>query len=347
MTEKIPVAVLGASGYTGGELVRLLAAHPRVDLAYLGVRDAAERSLEREHPFLASLDIQLSELDPVAAAAAAKFVFLAMPHKLSAELVPSILEAGARVIDLGGDFRLLEADYPEWYDFTHPSPEVLAQAVYGMPELFRDQIRDAQLVANPGCYPTPVILGMSPLVAAGLVGLTIMVDGKSGISGAGKKLSDASMFSTTDESVRPYRFPRHQHTPEMELGIERATGTRPSVLFVPHLIPMVRGSVCTCFAPGVGDQLSTALLTECLAEAYAGERFVRVLPAGSMVDSKRTRGANTVELQVSYDPRSNTVVMIGADDNLVKGAAGQAIQNMNLMAGLDEGTGLSAIGMYP
>ena len=345
--EKISAAVLGASGYTGGELVRLLASHPGVDLTYLGVRDAQTRTLEGEHAFLGPLSIPLSELDPAAAAAAADFVFLAMPHKLSADLVPDLLDAGSRVIDLGGDFRLEEDDYPEWYDFQHPAPGLLPEAVYGLTELFRDRIKEARLVANPGCYPTAVTLGLAPLVDAGLIGSPIMVDGKSGISGAGKSLRDASMFSTTAESVRPYKVPKHQHTPEMERGIELATGIRPAIVFAPHLVPMVRGMVCTCFAPAAVDGLTSEALVACLTDAYAGSAFVRVLPVGGMVDSKRTRGSNVIELQALHDSRTDVVTVIGAQDNLVKGAAGQAIQNLNLMAGFDEALGLSAIAVYP
>ena len=261
--------------------------------------------------------------------------------------MPGLLEAGVRVIDLAGDFRLPAADYPGWYGFDHPAADWLDKAVYGLPELFGDRVGGAQLVANPGCYPTPVILGMAPLVSAGLVEpTTIRVDGKTGLSGAGRAATEASLFTATEDSVRPYRVPGHQHTPEMERGIEMATGVAPSVLFVPHLVPTVRGVLTTCYAT-LADGVTTDALVGALAAAYAGAPFVRVLPAGEMVDSKRTRGTNVVELQALADARTGTAVVVGAVDNLVKGAAGQAIQNMNLVCGFDETLGLPSLAVYP
>jgi len=347
-SKRLSVSVLGASGYTGGELVRLLLAHPGVDVAYLGVRDADTRTLEGEHSFLAGTGVPLSELDPEAAAAAGEFVFFAMPHGLSAELAPKTLESGARAIDLGGDFRLPADAYPDWYGFTHPAPEWLDKAVYGLPELFADEIRGAELVANPGCYPTAAILAVAPLLKAGLVkNGPVLVDGKSGLSGAGKAITEATSFSATHESVRPYKVPRHQHTPEIEHILGVATGgPAPPAIFVPHLVPQVRGVLCTSYVPLAGDATSEEL-TACLADAYSSAPFVRVLAVGEMTDTKRVRGANIIELQAVADPRTGHAIAIGAIDNLVKGAAGQAIQNMNLMAGLDETDGLSSIGVYP
>ncbi|HVD71228.1 MAG TPA: N-acetyl-gamma-glutamyl-phosphate reductase, partial [Actinomycetota bacterium] len=221
------------------------------------------------------------------------------------------------------------------------------KAVYGLPELLADRVVGAQLVANPGCYPTPVILGMAPVVSAGLVEPTaIRVDGKTGLSGAGRAAAESSLFTATEDSVRPYRVPGHQHIPEMERGIEMATGVAPSVLFVPHLVPTVRGVLTTCYAT-LDEGVTTETLVESLAAAYAGSPFVRVLPAGEMVDSKRTRGTNVVELQALADARTGTAVVVGAVDNLVKGAAGQAIQNMNLVCGFDETLGLPSLAVYP
>jgi N-acetyl-gamma-glutamyl-phosphate reductase len=331
-------------------LVRLLAEHPKAEIVFLGVREAAGRTLGEEHPFLADrVDLPLRDLDAEGAAAAAGFVFFAMPHGLSAELAPAALAAGARVIDLGGDFRLPAGAYPEWYGFAHPSADLLAEAVYGLPELFEDRIRDARLVANPGCYPTPVILGVAPLLRAGLVeNGPVLVDGKSGLSGAGKSLTDAMMFSTSHESVRPYKVPRHQHTPEIERALGLAAGgAAPAAIFVPHLVPQVRGVLCTSYVKLASAATTTEELTECLAAAYAGRPFVRVLPPGGMVDTKRVRGSNTAELQAVADARTGQAIVIGAIDNLVKGAAGQAIQNFNIMNGFGEGEGLSRVGVYP
>jgi N-acetyl-gamma-glutamyl-phosphate reductase len=219
--------------------------------------------------------------------------------------------------------------------------------VYGLPELFADRVAGAQLIANPGCFPTPVILGCAPLVAAGLIEPgPILVDGKTGLSGAGKASNEHTIYATSQDSVRPYRLPRHQHTPEMERGIELATGLSPSVLFASHLVPTVRGVLVTCYVPAAAG-VDTEQVTDALVAAYAGRPFVRVLPPGQMSDSKRVRGTNVVELQALVDPRTGTAVIVGALDNLVKGAAGQAIQNYNLSAGLDEATDLPTLAVYP
>ncbi len=347
------VAVLGASGYSGGELLRLLLGHPEARVTYLGVRDSAERTLAGIQPHLAgAIDVPLGDIDPGRVLERADFVFLALPHGVSSAVVPELAEAGARVVDLAGDFRLDAAAYPQWYGFDHPSPRWLEKAVYGLPELFADRIAPASLVANPGCYPTPVVLGLAPLLRAGLIeGARIAVDGKSGLSGAGRSVTEPMMFSTAHESVRPYRFPGHQHTPEMEraLGLAmRGAGTpAPRITFVPHLVPAVRGTLCTAYAVLSKDDITSEQLTACLAEAYARAPFVRVLPVGEMCDTKRVRGSNLVELQAVADPRTGSAVVVGALDNLVKGAAGQAIQNFNIMTGRDEAFGLPLTAVYP
>ena len=350
MGDRVRAAVLGASGYAGGELVRLLAAHPSIEVTFLGAKDSAGTPFAEVHPHLASLPMASTELAAVETAAvadAADLVFSSLPHGSSAAIVPALLDAGLRVVDLAGDFRLGADAYPEWYGWKHPAPERLEEAVYGLPELFGDRVAGAELVANPGCYPTPVILGLVPLLTAGLVEPgPVRVDGKTGLSGAGKAANASTIFTATEDSVRPYRVPRHQHTPEMERGIELGSGSAVPVLFVPHLVPTVRGVVTTAYAP-LAEGVTTDALTERLAEAYAGRPFVRVLAPGQMVDSKRTRGTNVVELQAVADPRSGTAVVIGAVDNLVKGAAGQAIQNANLALGLPEATGLPTLAMYP
>ena len=349
-TARVRVAVLGASGFAGGELVRLLDAHPNADVTFLGAHGSIGKTLADVHPNLGSLALATSVLrEPVAAdvAEVADVALCSLPHGASSELAPMMLEAGLKVIDLAGDFRLPASAYPDWYGFEHPSADWLGKAVYGLPELFGDQLPGAQLVANPGCFPTPVILGLAPLLSAGLVEPgSIHVDGKTGLSGAGRVVSEAALYASSEESVRPYRVPRHQHTPEMERGLELATGFTPAVVFVPHLVPAVRGVVTTAFA-SLASGASTEALTSCLVEAYAARPFVRVMPPGGMVDSKRTRGSNIVELQAVADTRTGTAVVIGALDNLVKGAAGQAIQNLNLVLGLDEAIGLPTVAVYP
>ena len=345
------VAVLGASGYAGGELVRLLAGHPGLEITYLGARESAGRTLAEAQPHLGASPLAarvLASVDDVASiATAASFALCALANGSSSELVPRLLEAGLRIVDLAGDFRLPAEAYPTWYGFEHPAPAWLDKAVYGLPELFAEEIAGADLVANPGCYPTPVALSLAPLLAAGLIApAPILVDGKTGLSGAGRSANDATTFSATEESIRPYHVPRHQHTPEMERSLALATGADPRVVFVPHLVPTVRGVLTTSYAPLTGTA-TTEHLTEVLAASYAGAPFVRVLPAGGMVDSKRVRGSNAVELQAVADPRTGQAIVAGAVDNLVKGAAGQAIQNMNLMLGTDETAGLTAMGLYP
>jgi N-acetyl-gamma-glutamyl-phosphate reductase len=347
---RLRVAVFGASGYVGGELVRLLVEHPNVELTYLAANESAGRQLAEVHPHLAAAAIGgwvLAPLDANSAADRASFAFLSLPHGASASLAPALLEAGLCVVDLAGDFRLPASAYPEWYGFEHPAPAWLEKAVYGLPELFADEISGASLVANPGCSPTPVVLGLAPLRAAGLIGPgRIVVDGKAGLSGAGRALAEATSYAATEESVRPYRFPVHQHTPEMERALELASGIPATVSFVPHLVPAVRGVLVTCYAP-MEPGTTTDSLTGCLASAYAGAPFVRVLPPGDMADTKRTRGSNLVELQAVADRRTGTGVVAGALDNLVKGAAGQAVQNMNLLAGFDPTAGLKATAVYP
>ncbi len=349
-SQLVRIGVLGASGYAGGELVRLLAAHPATEVTFLGARDSVGSTLAEAHPYLAPTSVAGLPLRAVEAETiveAAEVVFASLPHGATAVIAPELLERGVRVIDLSGDFRLEPDSYPEWYGFEHPSPGWLGKAVYGLPELFGPQVAGAQLVANPGCYPTPVILGLAPLLKAGLVEATpIVVDGKTGLSGAGRGANEATTYAATEESVRPYRAPRHQHTPEMERGLELATGHAVAVLFVPHLVPTVRGVLTTSYAtltPGT----TTEALTECLVEAYEDRPFVRVLPPGGMVDSKRVRGTNVVELQALADPRTGKAVVVGTVDNLVKGAAGQAIQNLNLMLGLPEATALPTVAVYP
>jgi N-acetyl-gamma-glutamyl-phosphate reductase len=346
----IPVAVFGASGLTGGELVRLLVSHPRYELVYLGANESAGKTLGEVHPHLEASPAggrELGPLDPSAVVGIAAFAALALPRGASARLAPALVEAGTRVVDLGGDFRLPASAYPEWYGFEHPAPRWLETAAYGLPELFAAPVRDAALVANPGCFPTAAVLGLAPLVESGLIEPgTVLVDGKTGISGAGRAPSEATTYTACQESVRPYRFPRHQHTPEMERALELATGRSVVVSFVPHLVPSVRGVLTTSYVP-LADGATTESLTGCLAAAYALAPFVRVLPPGVMVDTKRTRGTNVLELQAVADPRTGSAIVAGALDNLVKGAAGQAIQNLNLMAGLDETLGLPTAAVYP
>jgi N-acetyl-gamma-glutamyl-phosphate reductase len=348
--DPLRVAVLGASGFSGGELIRLLHDHPRLEVTFAGAKGSVGMTVGASHPHLAGLpagDLVLEAMEPDAIAAAADLVFSALPNGTSAALAPAILDAGATVVDLAGDFRLAPGDYPSWYGFEHPAPGWLDEAVYGLPELFRDRVPGAKLVANPGCFATAAIVSCAPILAAELAEPgPVRVDGKTGVSGAGRAALESTSFGATEDSIRPYRFPAHQHTPEIERGIELATGRAVRVLFVPHLVPAVRGVVTTSYLAAAAGA-STDRLTDCLMAAYEGEPFIRVLAPGAMADAKRTRGTNVIELQAVADERTGTVVVVGAVDNLVKGAAGQAIQNANLLTGVAEATALPTTAVYP
>jgi len=344
----IPVAVLGASGFSGAELLRLVAAHPSLQVTFVGAHDAAGKPLGEVWPHLAPFEDLVLQPNDVVASVDVAAAFLALPAGQSSRIAPELAERGVRVVDVGSDFRLRPHDYPDWYGFVHSAPAWTDKAAYGLTEVFRNEIREATLVANPGCYPTPVVLGLHPLFAGGLVHGDVIVDGKSGISGAGKQLTEQSQFASLDGSVRAYKVGRHQHTPEMERALA-TTGRQPSVTFVPHLVPAVRGIVTTSY---VAADAEADVLRDALRNAYDGEPFVRVLPAGETPDPKRVAGSNACELAVEVDAHGGgnahgTAVVIGAIDNLGKGAAGQALQNLNAMLGLDETLGLSAIGVYP
>jgi N-acetyl-gamma-glutamyl-phosphate reductase len=341
------VVVFGASGFSGAELLRLLVQHPGVELVgVVGDRSAGD-TVASVLPWLAGSPVGALTIGAADAAPSADLALLALPHLESAHLAPRLVERGARVIDLSGAFRLDVAEYPDWYGFEHPEPAWISKAVYGLTERFRVQISTAELVANPGCFATGAVLALAPLLEAGAIEPTpIALDGKTGVSGAGRAATEATSFASTAESVRPYRTPRHQHTPEIERALATAAGLDTALTFVPHVVPAVRGILVTAFAR-LADGATTDGLTAVLEEAYRGEPFVRVLAPGEMADTQRVRGSNTVELQAVADPRTGAAVAIAALDNLGKGAAGQAIQNLNVMLGLDETTALSGVGIGP
>ena len=337
----LTAAIIGASGYAGQETLDRVLRHPALDLVALGSDSLAGRGAS-------ALDVRLNGSVPPfvtndeAAAAGADVVFCCLGHEAAAELEPP---ADAIVVDLSGAHRLRDGGlYPDWYGFDHPRRQELGSWSYGLPEL---RPPAGRLVANPGCYATAAILSAAPVLTAGLAEPdALRVDGKTGVSGAGRTAAESTSFGATEDSIRPYRFPAHQHTPEIERGIELATGLEVRALFVPHLVPAVRGVVTTSYltaAPGA----TTDSLTECLRAAYEGRPFVRVLAPGEMVDAKRMRGTNMIELQAVADPCTGTAIVIGAVDNLVKGAAGQAIQNANLLHGIAEDTGLPTVAVYP
>lgn len=335
------VGIIGASGYTGAELLRIAAQHPDYEVVYAtgdtqaGVRAAAlYPSLAARYP-----DLVFESFDP-ARAEGLDLVFLGLPHEASMSLAPELVGTVGCVVDLSAAYRLKDASlYPGWYGFEHDQPELLAAAVYGLPELHRDELRGASLVATPGCHVTAATLALAPLVRAGLIETSgIVVNSITGVSGAGRALKHTSLFCTADEDVTAYGLLDHRHTPE----IEQEVGAQ--VLFTPHLAPMNRGILATCYARPATD-VSTASLLAALSAQYAGEPFVVVGEASP--STKATLGSNTAHLTARFDERTGTVMAICAIDNLAKGASGGAVQAANVAIGLPEAAGLSAVGVYP
>jgi N-acetyl-gamma-glutamyl-phosphate reductase len=340
------VGVVGASGYTGAELLRLLAAHPGLEPVVVTSREFAGKDVASVYPNLvAYAGRSYDELDP-AKLTDLELVFLALPHGASMELGARIAEAGVRVVDLSADFRLEDPQaYPEWFGSAHTAPEWLGKWAYGLPELHRREIVGGQVVANPGCYPTAALLALAPLVTGRLIDpATIVVSAASGVSGAGRGLNPGVHFANVDASFKAYTVTGHKHTPEIEQELSRLTGEQVHVSFVPHLVPMPRGLLATCFAelaPGADpDAVSQAPAT-----FYASEPFVRATPAPP--ETKYTLGSNACHVWATADARTGRAIAIAAIDNLGKGAAGQAIQNANLMLGLPETLGLTAEGVFP
>jgi len=339
------VGILGASGFSGAELLRLAATHPQLDVRYAtGDSQAGTRAAE-VYPALAAAYGELAfEKYEADACDGLDLVFLALPHGASQAIVPELDGRVGAVIDLAADFRLSDpALYPQWYGEEHAHPELLGGFVYGLPELFRDDLRGATRIAAPGCYVTAAVLALAPLLRAGAVEPQgIVVDAASGVSGAGRGLKASIAFCTVDENMVAYGLLDHRHTPEIEQGLSRVAGTAVQVLFTPHLAPMNRGILATGYARPTGP-VSTAGLLDLLHEAWDAEPFVVVTedPPGT----KATLGANTVHVTARADARTGWVVVIAALDNLVKGAAGQAVQCANLALGLPETTGLPLVGM--
>ncbi|HEY7134683.1 MAG TPA: N-acetyl-gamma-glutamyl-phosphate reductase [Acidimicrobiia bacterium] len=339
--------IVGASGYTGAELLRLLAGHPDLDVVHVTAAANAGATVASLYPSLAvAYPGREYETFAPADVAGLDVVFLALPHGESQRLVPDLIERVAHVVDLGADFRLPAGAYEQWYGSAHAAPELLERFAFGLPELFRDEVTAAAHVAAPGCYPTAATLALAPLLAAGVVEPTgIVVDAVSGVSGRGRGLSTPSLFSEADANVAAYGLLNHRHTAEMELALSRAAGTPVQVLFTPHLVPMTRGILATCYARPRIDGLSTASLLARYRDYYESEMFVVVLddpPA-----TKATFASNAAHVTVRFDDRTGTVLALAAIDNLVKGASGQAVQDANLLVGLPEGAGLTAIGIAP
>ncbi|HXG05330.1 MAG TPA: N-acetyl-gamma-glutamyl-phosphate reductase [Candidatus Binatia bacterium] len=336
----VSVSIFGATGYAGAELVRLLARHPQVTIRSLHARGRDGGALAAEFPHLAPLDLALTDGEPEPGVDVA---FIALPSGHSAELAVRLAGGGTTVIDIGADLRLRDPSaYPTWYGFEHPEPDALQRAVYGLPELARSQLAGARLIANPGCYPTAALLALLPLARAGLLVDEVIIDAKSGISGAGRGVGQAYLFTELDASTSAYAVSGHRHTPEIAQGLADA-GCEVPVTFVPHLVPQARGLLTTCYAR-VSDDLGQDELAAMYGAAFEGEPFVHVLDRPPA--TKLPAGSNHAFVHVSRTAPGR-VVAIAAIDNLGKGAAGQAIQNMNLALGLPETCGLEAVGIYP
>ena len=346
------VAIVGASGYSGEELVRLLLTHPHAELTAVTSRQYAGQTLAQvfpkfaHHPRARMLHFTEPRADLLARQAQA--VFLALPHGVAAEFAVPLLQLACQVIDLSADFRVKDpAVYQEFYAQEHPAPALLSQAVYGLPELYRAQIRNATLIASPGCYPTSILVPTVPLLRAGLIEpAEIIADSLSGVSGAGRKAEIDYLFVECNESVRPYSIPKHRHLSEIEQELSLAAGARVIIQFTPHLIPVNRGILTTLYltprdhaavtSPALGEQIAA-----CYQAAYGQEPFVRLLEGKALPDTKNVVGTNVIEIAWRLDPRTGRLIVISAEDNLVKGASGQAVQSLNIMNGWPETAGLT------
>jgi len=364
---KKKVAIVGASGYSGEELLRLLLTHPQAELTAVTSRQYAGQTVAQVFPrhshYPGAKALRFSEPNADLLAKQAEIVFLALPHGIAAQYAVPLLHLGCRVIDLSADFRLKNAAlYREFYAHDHPAPDLLKRSVYGLPEIYRAQIRNASLVASPGCYPTSILLPTVPLLRQGLIKPTgIIADSLSGISGAGRKAELDYLFVECNESVRPYAVPKHRHLSEIEQELSLAAATAVTIQFTPHLIPVNRGILTTLYLapaqhfqsgaevapPNSGDTATTlAVLSEkiaaCYHSAYGDEPFVRLLdPAKSgLPDTKNVVGTNVIEIAWRLDPRTGRLIVLSAEDNIVKGASGQAVQSFNIMCGLPETAGL-------
>ncbi|MHB8623232.1 MAG: N-acetyl-gamma-glutamyl-phosphate reductase [Sulfuricaulis sp.] len=342
----IKIGIIGGTGYTGVELLRLLAAHPQADLRIITSRsEAGKKVAELFSNLRGHVDLAFSEPDPKTLAKC-DVVFSATPNGVAMTQARALWQAGVIFIDLAADFRLKDAaTWEKWYGLPHACPELLAQAVYGLPEVNREKIKNARLIANPGCYPTAVQLGLLPLLEQDLVDAHhLIADAKSGVSGAGRKMEMPLLFAEAADTIKAYAVAGHRHWPEIRQGLDAACGKSVGLTFVPHLTPMIRGIHATLYATLTKPRVNLQAVFE---KRYASEPFVDVMPAGSHPETRSVRATNVCRIAVHQPPGGDTVVVLSVIDNLVKGAAGQAVQNMNIMFGLEESTGLGQTGVLP
>ena len=344
----IKVSVLGATGYGGIELVRLLTSHPNVDIYKLVSHSYSGKNLSEIYPnFTSYEEISLSSLDIEKIAKGSDIVFTSLPHGTSSEIIPLLYEKGVRIIDLSGDFRYISSEvFEKWYGYEHPHPELLEKSIYGLPELYKEDIKKAQLIGNPGCYPTGAILTLAPLIANKLIDITsIIIDAKSGATGAGRASSVDLNFCEVDENIKAYKVATHRHTSEIEQELSLLAEMDITLSFTPHLLPIKRGILSTIYASLLNTLTFDDVFT-LYKEFYKDAPFVSIYPEGKFPEVKYVNGSNQCHIGFAIDKRTNRIILVSAIDNLVKGAGGQAIQNMNIMFGLDETTGLPQLGWY-
>jgi N-acetyl-gamma-glutamyl-phosphate reductase len=345
---KTRVGVIGATGYTGVELLRLLLHHPQVEVAALTSQKYAGMPIDQVFPSLMKhLPLKCEELSVDQISKKTDFVFTAVPHKTAMEVVPLFHRQGKRIVDLSADFRFRNAAvYEKWYQ-KHTSADLLPESVYGLPELHREEIRNARIVGNPGCYPTGALIGLIPLVKKGMISVEhIVVDSKSGVSGAGRDVVPESLFCEVNEGVKAYKIFAHRHTPEIDQELSRLAQKEMNVTFVPHLIPMDRGILSTLYVR-LTKKMKTEELLHAIEDFYQGEPFIRTYPKGKLPSTKDVRGSNFCGIGVTVSESDDRAVVVTAIDNLVKGASGEAVQNMNIMLGFPETMGLDVLPLFP
>jgi N-acetyl-gamma-glutamyl-phosphate reductase len=346
---RMKAGIIGASGYTGAELLRIIHGHDGVDVAYITAHTYAGQKVVELYPNLHTCaKLEFEEFEVEKALSQAELFFVALPHGKAMEVVPSLLEGGAKVVDLSADYRLSDPHvYMEWYGLEHTSPALLDKAAYGLPEIFRDDIAGTGLVAVAGCYPTAAILALAPLASHGYTGVDgAIVDAKSGLSGAGRALSLATHFAQADENIKPYNVGKHRHTPEMDQILSTLADSNVGVTFTPHLAPMSRGILATCYVR-VEPGATASDINELYEGFYADCPFIVLLGSGSFPETKAVTGSNYCHIGWHLDAAKGMLTVASALDNLVKGASGQAIQCMNVMMGWSEDTGLRALGIFP
>lgn len=345
----IKVGIIGATGYAGGELVRLLMGHPKAQIVWYGSRSYIDKKYyEVFQNMFQIVDARCLDDDMEKLAKQADVIFTATPQGLCASLVSEEILSQAKIVDLSADFRIKDVNtYEEWYKIEHKSPQFIGEAVYGLCEINREHVKKARLVANPGCYPTCSTLAVYPLLKEGIIDpSTLIIDAKSGTSGAGRGAKVDNLYCEVNENIKAYSVASHRHTPEIEEQLSCAAGEKVVLNFTPHLVPMNRGILVTAYA-SLNREVSCEEVKAAYDKYYGNEKFVRVLEGDTCPQTKWVEGSNYVDVNFKLDPRTNRVIMMGAMDNLVKGAAGQAVQNMNLMFGLEESMGLCLVPMFP